>query len=127
MLASATPGFLANFSRIKSSAIFRSRSKSQHTKPTANMLRHFSIALLSMPVSARQSFTIVVMEAAITSCLMPISSMGLSVWKAAFSKSDFWKASVSIIMVPLGFTNLYCVFRAAAFMATKTSHRSPGV
>ena len=91
------------------------------------MLRHFSIALLSMPVPARQSFTIWVMGAAISSCWMPSSLMGSSVAKAAFSKSDFWKASVSMMMHPLGLANLYCVFRAAAFMATSRSHLSPGV
>jgi len=35
--------FFANFSLRKSSAIFRSRLNNQHTKPRANMLRHFSI------------------------------------------------------------------------------------
>ena len=39
--------------------------------------------------SARQSFTICEIGAAITSCLIPISSIGLSVLKAALSRSDF--------------------------------------
>lgn len=57
-ICSGNFGLLANFSRMKSSAIFRSRLNSQHTRPTANILRHFSMDLLSIPVSARQSFTI---------------------------------------------------------------------
>ena len=65
--------------------------------------------------------------AAITSCLIPISSMGLSVLNAAFSRSDFWKASVSIMMQAVDLANLYWVFRAAAFIAIRTSHLSPGV
>jgi len=83
--------------------------------------------LLSIPVSARQSFTIFEMGAAMTSCLIPISSIGLSVLKAAFSKSDFWKASVSMMIQAVDLANLYWVFSAAAFIATNTSHLSPGV
>ena len=89
ILASAIAGFLANFSRRKFSAMVKSRLNNQHTKPSANMLRHFSIDLLSMPESAKQSFTICEIGAAITSFLIPISSIGLSVLKAAFSKSDY--------------------------------------
>ena len=127
MLASAISGFFANFSLRKSSAIFRSRLNNQHTRPRANMLRHFSIALLSIPVSARQSFTIWEIGAAITSCLIPISSIGLSVLKAAFCKSEAWKQSVSMMIQAVDLANLYCVFNAAAFIATNTSHLSPGV
>jgi 5-methyltetrahydrofolate--homocysteine methyltransferase len=45
-----------------------------------------------------------------------------SVAKAAFSKSFAWKQSVSIIIQAVGFAYLYCVLRAAAFIATSTSH-----
>ena len=127
MFDSAIAGFFANFSRRNVSAMFISLLKSQHTKPSANMFLHFRIDLLSIPLSARQSFTICDIEAAITSCLIPISSIGFSVWKAAFSKSDFLKQSVSIIMHAVLLAYLYCVLSAAAFIATSTSHLSPGV
>ena len=120
-------GFFANFSRKKFSAIVKSRLNNQQTNPSANILRHFSIDLLSIPLSARQFLTICEIGAAITSCLMPISSMGFSVLKAALSKSDFWKQSVSMMIQAVDLANLYCVFNAAAFMATNTSHLSPGV
>src|SRR5574344_811305 len=120
-------GFLANFSRSMVSAMVMSRLKSQQTKPRANILRLFRIVLLSMPVSARQSLTIWEIGAAMTSFLMPISSMGLSVLNSALSKSVFSKQSVSMMMQAVFLQNLYCVFNAAAFIATNTSHLSPGV
>ena len=80
-----------------------------------------------MPESARQALTIWVIGAAITSFLMPNSSIGLSVVKAAFCKSLAWKQSVSIIIHAVDLAYLYWVFNAAAFIATNTSHLSPGV
>lgn len=47
--------------------------------------------------------------------------------ESGLSKSDFWKASVSMMIQAVDLANLYWVFSAAAFIATNTSHLSPGV
>ena len=91
------------------------------------MLRHLSTDLLSMPLSARQSFTIVVIDTPITSFLMPSSAKASLVAYSAFLRSLSLNESVSIIIAPSGLQNLYCVASAAAFIATSRSHLSPGV
>ena len=92
------------------------------------MFLHRTIDLLSRPESANESFTICVMgTGTICACESPASLMGSSVWKAAFSKSLARKLSESMMTTPPLFTWRAFVFKAAGFMATNTSAKSPGV
>ena len=69
----------------------------------------------------------VVMEASITSFLIPSSENGFSNVNFAFSKSFLVNESESMIITDCGLQYLYCVLSAAGFIATSTSHLSPGV
>ena len=106
----------------------RGRSNNQQTRPRANIFFERSADLLSKPNSAKPSFTIVEIGAATTCTLFRPSSLnGSSVVYKALSRSLFLNESVSIITIAFGLIFFTFTFRAAGFIATKTSALSPGV
>ena len=124
---SAISGFLANFSRNNFSPTLISRWNSQHTNPNANIFLVRMMVLLSSPLSFRLSLHMVVIAASTTSFLIPNSEKGFSSVNFAFSRSRGVNESESMMITACGLQNLYCVFKAAGFIATSTSHLSPGV
>ncbi len=120
-------GFLANFFWIIATALSTGRSNSQQINPRVKMLRHLRIALLSIPESSRAARVIVVTGTSNTWAVTPSSRIGSSVRNLAFFSPSSLKESTSVMMTPPGFRNLTFCFNAAGFIATSTSHWSPGV
>ena len=128
MLACAITGFLANLFWSMCMASSRGRSNNQQTSPRANIFFERRADLLSRPNSANPSFTIVEIGAATTCTLFsPNSLNGSSVVNKALSRSLFLNESVSIMTIAFGLMCFTFTFKAAGFMATRTSALSPGV